>query len=328
MSGRTMKKQIIMLIPFILLASLGMLFIPAAAKGNTLGAKPLHLKMGVVALTKSNNDIFAIERDVFDAFNDRYAIEIKQEIYSDINVLRRKINENKIDLFACWNTDCDVEFHKSSEYAPMFITTAFETNSINMCLITRKEISPDSVDALKGKTIIINGDAFSYYSLKKLIGSSPDEYFAQMASKPDTMSNIYAVSMGAYDATFVNSGSLKTMKFVNPGPLKKINKSVCGEPYKSPAVYASNKIEPALKDKILKDMVEITSNPRKMKKDPEFKEFWPMLNKYMPFIIQTKAKFIPVTSIDYDNVYNLFKEAEKKGWDKDYKKWKRFTEEY
>jgi hypothetical protein len=140
------------------------------------------------------------------------------------------------------------------------------------------------------------------------------------------MSNIYAVSMGVYDATFVNSGNLKTMSLINPGPLKKVNKSVCGEPYKSSAVYVYNRTEPALKGKIMKDMVEIIGNPRTARKNPEYKEFWPMLDKYMPLIIQTKSKFVPVTGADYENVYRLFKEAEKKGWDRDFKRWKKIAE--
>ncbi len=322
-----MRKQTSVIVFFTLLAFLAIPIGTSSAKEGAPETKYLQLTMGVVVQNKSNNDILSIEKDIFDAFKEKYATDIKQVIFSDISALRKRISENKIDLFACWNTDCDVEFHKNTAYAPMFITTAFDAVDINLCLVTGKNITPDTAEALKKKTIIINGDKFSYYSLRKLIGVSPYDYFSRVGLKPDTMSNIYAVSMGAYDATFVNSGSLKVMGFVNPGPLKMIKKTVCGEPYKSPAVYASKKLDPALKEKIMNDMVAITSNPRTAKKNPEYKEFWPMLTKYAPLIIQTKAKFTPVNENDYENVYRLFKEAEKKGWEKDYNDLKRIVVE-
>jgi hypothetical protein len=316
----------IIVISFIMLATLGMLFIPASAKESPTADKPLHITMGVVVQVKSNNDFMAIFKDLFEAVRASYNIDVKLEIHSDVEAMRKKIREKKLDMFYCWNADCDIEFYKSPDYSPAFIGTTLGMKDASVCLITRKDIPSGSIEPLKGKKIIIDGEAFSYYSLRKLIGAPPEDFFGAMASKPDPMSNLYAVSMGVYDAALVNSFSLKSMNMVNPGPLTKINRSVCGEPFKFPAIYVSNKHDRALKEKLINNAIEVLNNPRRARKNPEYKEFWPLLDKYMLLIISTKLKIIPATDADYDNMKLFFKEAEKKGWDRDYKRWKKAAE--
>jgi ABC-type phosphate/phosphonate transport system substrate-binding protein len=216
--------------------------------------------------------------------------------------------ENSLDLTLVLSYELLAEILGKYNYEPILEGSVFGMEKYPACLYVNKDSKFKSVADLKNSTALTYNTATSYYQMYKLLGVNPSEYFKVLKVSPNAISSLYAVAMGGdTDAAFAYKVNLENLKMTNPGPVKKLREIACSEDFYVIPLAASRRFPKTVAAKFVEVLLRVQT-------DDAFK-------RVRPLLIQTKTKFTPAKKADYDNLLKLVKQAEKNGWDKDFKTW-------
>ncbi len=194
-------------------------------------------------------------------------------------------------------------------YKPFVSYKVFGIDQLRLCVFTDKKSSYKSLSDLKGKKILISPNRHDYYLLRDMLPEKPETFFGFLRADPNFSSFFYSLSLGTTDAIFNLETMYEFFKASNPGSVKNAMVIGCSKHY--PPLFLMH--SPNVPEKVVKVITDILKNAEK---DEAFKE-------YRPLMKTTKLKFFPVELKDYKPILDLYENAEKKGWDKDYDKWLR-----
>ncbi len=192
-------------------------------------------------------------------------------------------------------------------YKPFVSYSGYGIAVKRMCVFADRNSGYKSVGDLRDKKLLINPNKHDYYFLRSIVQEKPELFFAPLKADANFDSFFYSLSLGDTDGILNNENTYEFLKMSNPGPVKNVVNIGCSKGY--PPLFITH--SPKVPDEVVKAISDLFKNAEK---DEAFKEFRPLMKT-------TKLKFYTVERNDYKNLLDLYDEAEKKGWDKDFSKW-------
>jgi len=240
----------------------------------------------------------------------KYDLSMKLAVYNDDKTFLEMLKKRQLDFIYAWNVDLNIFAVRKAGYTPIVGLSVFDNGGNDeLCLYSRNESKIDRIEDLKDKKALICGVTIDYYSLRKLLGVNPADYFINLKTRKDMsscLSMFYPLSLGEADTAFVSSTTYKMYKINNPGAIKDIKATACAKPKMGFFILASKNVPPEVISKF-KSIME------SYHKEKEIKDVAPLIK-------MTKARMFPVTIEDYRGLFDLYAEAEKKGWDKEFER--------
>ena len=261
--------------------------------------------------------MFKIIQDLLDVLDDKENLHIKLKWYKTDKKFIRDMKAGKLD-FIFSEPELYLKAFETKKYEPFLGVGVFGMNKRANCIYVDKKSKYKKMADLQSADVITYGSIFDYMELRTLINGEPPEFFFNHLDVSSSgMSSFYALAMDEVDAVFVSQATYKMMKATNPGPVKNLRELACSIDWVEAPLFVSKKVP----DKVL-DTVEdfFKKEPKKKKSDPRLKKYMPMLKKY-------KIKFVRLSSKDFQPFYDMYRNADKKGWDKDYRQWKKYVVE-
>ena len=324
--GGIMRKKLMKPLKYLFLCLPVCLFLLLAISGRQSRAAERTYTLGYFYEDESSAATYKpIFNDLSDPFYKKNSIRIKPVYYTDVLKFESDIRNKKLDAFSSPYSDSVWKYINDKSYSPFATFGAFESDTVKYCIYVKKNSPYKEPGDLKGTKLGISTDAFSYFTLRKMVAAPPEDYFGSVTIFNDDISKIYAVAFGTMDAIHVSDRVLWQMKITDPGPAKLVRPISCVGDYYYPPLFRSNNSPDVVVNLLKQQFGYILSHPKEAMNDPEYADYKPVIQKYLPIIKKYKIRIISVTADDYKNVIEIFKTAKKSGWDKDYAQWKKFT---
>jgi ABC-type phosphate/phosphonate transport system substrate-binding protein len=158
-----------------------------------------------------------------------------------------------------------------------------------------------------------------------MIPARPEDFFGSVTVFNDDISKIYALAFGTMDAIHVSSVTLEMMKISDPGPAKLVRSISCVGDYYGTPIFASNKMPENVINLLKQQFGYIATHSKEAINDPEYVEYKPLIQKFLPMLRKYKVRIISVTWDNYKSIMDVYNTAKRNGWDKDYELWKKYT---
>jgi len=218
------------------------------------------------------------------------------------------LKTEKPDMISTFSSDLVETLIRDHGYQAFMKINLFGLDKFPTCLYVGADSKHKKIADLEQARAVTYPGEIAYFQLYDLLGKNPSEFFWTLKMSPNAISSIYAVAMGDTDAAFVDAANIEHLKVMNPGPLKKVRSIGCSKEGTFAPMMVSKTFPQTAKDAIRKKIANFG-------KDADFKTYWPLAK-------QLKARFVPASNEDYKMMFDLADMAAKKGWDKDYRKWR------
>jgi len=226
--------------------------------------------------------------------------------YSDRDKFLKLIKEKKFDYIFPSGYDVMV-YSLGHGYEPFLAPSVGGKEKDNFCIYGKQDGKIKTLPDVRGGKTMVVGDQFYFYLIRKMVGESPLDFFGRLREAPNSNSAVYAFAMGELDVLFFDDFGITYFKAVNSGPVKGLKALACsGTIFQDPALRSS-KVPEEQANRMRKYFVNAG-------KDKAFKDFWPLMK-------MINGRLIEVSKSDYKPVLDIFAEAQKNGWDKEYQKW-------
>lgn len=194
-------------------------------------------------------------------------------------------------------------------YDPLVSMTLYHLPHTRLCLYVEKNSPFQKPADLKNKTIIINPDGSSYFSLRRLLGQKPENFLSELKATQELFGVFLAISLNQAHAGYASEVEYFHLKATNPGAVKKLRQVACGaEHFPFPPVFVRHDVPPALK-KEAKDFFLSLHDPKNG-------------GRLAPLFKLTGLQFRPFDAAAYHTKSQLEKEATTSGWQPDFARWK------
>lgn len=176
-----------------------------------------------------------------------------------------------------------------------------------MCLYVKDESDFFALSDVKARNAVTSLDTFSYYLLRDILDSEPEYYFYNLEFRESELSVIYSLALDQADCIFVSAQQVKLLKKLNPGAVMDIRPLFCSEPmYFLPVLQRTS-----MEHETVKRTIESVLTLR------DRKDFAGRFGN----ISKMQIRFLRVTRNDYEYEMNLVKEAARRDWNADYRKY-------
>jgi len=264
----------------------------------------------VMGPTQQDQILKPIFIDIFKFIKETEGVDIGLEWFQDSSEFLAKIEKKELDFAYAKELDVFTKSVVDYGYEPVITVTAFRQKMIQRCLFTTEDRDIENIEDMEGMSLITYRSKDGYYPLRQMLdGKEPGDFFGRIIPSYSGQLSLREMLDGAADLAFVYDSNIGIVKMGNPSLAKRIKRLMCSPPEPSPGIVVRSLdvITPELLKKILGAMDNIDKAEA--------------LKPYRPLIMQTKIKFVPVNRDAYKHVFNIYKMAEKNGWDKDYTKW-------
>jgi ABC-type phosphate/phosphonate transport system substrate-binding protein len=290
-----------------------------ACSGRAAEKKSYTFGIRVGLSNQFDGQLKSIMTDIVKLLSKNIKIDVNMKWYLDDSEFISDLNKGNIDFAYTTSDDNTIKIlnlKNNNEYLfmPFLRTTLFKRKYAKYCIYTNTNSNISNIGQLKGKNIINYSELFSYILLRIMLnGTNPEGYFKAVNVSPNGPSSFYSLALNEAPSAFVMDHNIDMLKIANPGPVKKIRELICSEELPFYPIYyrSSTPIE------IVNEMISIFIN---IPQDNN-------INKYRPLLKMYGIRFIHTDRKDYDVIINIYKEAYKNGWDKDYERWIKYAKE-
>lgn len=280
-----------------------------AAKAKKLPEYRVGVHFGLGA--NQDADLAAMHKELLARMGKSLKVKFVFEPYSSQEELDLAIQKKQLDIvqapvggLSTLLTSLD------NGYQPLGQLSIDNKNAEKLCLYRKKDKKKFDLKKLKDKKAVISPDPVVYFLLREILQAPPEDYFVELKPVSSAFSGFFALTLGEAEVTLANQTIFNALKVINPGPVKNLEEVFCSATKLPMAMALTKNSFPA---PLKKSIMTIVTQPEK---HPTFKPF-------ISLIKQFKLKAIPVKGKDYSELSSLFKEAKKKGWDKDFKRWQK-----
>jgi ABC-type phosphate/phosphonate transport system substrate-binding protein len=260
-----------------------------------------------------NKTIFT---DVAIAFSKTHNSNVSYMWFKSDEELIAAAEKGELDFVYTSAYDYAYKLLKGRDYIPLsapYFSKFSNNSSFSSCIYTNKLSDISEINGLKNKRLSIVLNYYSYIFIRNMTGIKPELYFSSIAGSKSDMSSIYSLALNTTDSILIADISYDFMRINNPGPTKKIKNLRCSDKIPNIPIFSSKKVPPALRNQMISFLENIY-------KEEQLKIYWPLFNMY-------GFKYAKVNINEYDQIINIYDEANKKGWDKDYEHWIKYAKE-
>ncbi len=252
----------------------------------------------------------AMFNDLVKVFEKKENIKCDVIPYSDEKLFLSDIRKGRLDFAMSMRVDGIYDVLKSGKMKPIFQFETFGEERYRYCLYVKKSRNMRTLADIKGLRLASYEDMIPYFYLREITKVPPEDYFV-MKMSPNPSSSIYALGLGDADVLFTIDFNLEYFRLTNPGPVKDLVSIACSDSIPRVPFFASVKVNPAVAEKIFTYTAGID-------KEEELK-------KYRPLVKMMKSKPTRVTTRDYAGLMAMYETGVKKGWDKDFRAWLKYS---
>jgi ABC-type phosphate/phosphonate transport system substrate-binding protein len=244
--------------------------------------------------------------DILKVLSARENIEFQSAYYKGNDQLENAIKKGDVDFFLTDRYSTLLRAYKNYGFIPLMSFSMYGQKTPRYCMYAKSNGGYKTIPDLKGKKIAIGDGEEDYYTLRKLAGSRPENFF-DLKLVTEGTAGLYAISVKEEDGIFFSEYGYDYVVMTNPALVKSIKPVFCGDPfYMVPLAYKKNTPQ-----NVIDAIGRMLDNP---KKDPELK-------KYAPLIKMVKLEYFPVTLKDLLPSFELIELAYKNGWNREFEGW-------
>lgn len=272
-------------------------------------AEQRNYKFGIlVGSHKTEQQYRNIFQDVIDFINRREDVEFEMVWFTEDSDFLEAAGKKQLDVIYTNQFDPFLIPIKDYDYIPFAAISVFGLSDMKVCLFVDRDRDVQSIHDLEGARIITYKTTDGYYPLRRLLGEKPADFFSEAYLSPGGYFSLMKVIEGEADISLIYRSNQSSLAMVNPSMAAQVKEIVCEEGHP----FMPLSFRKGMPREDVRHIEKVLATAPKHE----------ALKQYRPAMRSTKLRFYQVGPGDYEKMIDEYNQAVKKGWDKDYEKWK------